>query len=129
MKKYSIRINYSVYLNKKRSDIMEYNIMGNVMPVVEMKLDRGEAVFTQSGGMCWMSNGVDMSTNTRGGLMKGIGRMFAGESLFMTTYTASENDATIAFSATVPGEVVPVDLRGGKVLFVRKVHFYVQKMM
>ena len=99
---------------------MEYNIIGNIMPAVEMKLDRGEAVFTQSGGMCWMSNGVEMSTNTRGGLMKGIGRMFAGESLFMTTYTASENDATIAFSATVPGEIVPVDLRGGKSLICQK---------
>ena len=57
------------------------------MPVVEVVLDAGEAFFTQSGGMCYMSEGIEMSTSTRGGLMKGLGRMLAGESLTMTTYT------------------------------------------
>ena len=65
---------------------MKYRIIGNTMPAVEIKFDSaGESIFTQSGGMTWMSEGIHMSTNTRCGLIKGIGRMFAGESLFMST--------------------------------------------
>ena len=63
---------------------MKYRIVGNTMPAVEIMFDSvGESVFTQSGGMTWMSDGIAMATNTRGGLMKGIGRMFAGESLLI----------------------------------------------
>lgn len=90
---------------------MKYRLMGQVMPAVEMLLGSGESVYTQSGGMCWMSEGIDMNTNTRGGLMKGLGRMFAGESMFMATYTSRWEDGMIAFAATVPGDIYPLDLR------------------
>ena len=68
---------------------MEYRIIGETLPAVEMKLQAGESVYTQSGGMAWMSDGLTLDSNVKGGLMKGLGRMFAGESLFMATYTAT----------------------------------------
>ena len=89
---------------------MEYKILGQTVPVVEMKLNKGETVYTQSGGMAYQSDGIEMKTNTRGGIMKGIGRMFAGESMFMANYTAEKDGAMIAFASTVPGNVVPIDL-------------------
>ncbi len=94
---------------------MKYQILGSTMPAVEVKMEAGESVYTQSGGMSWMTEGIAMDTNLKGGFMKGIGRMFAGESLFMATYTAQKSDAIIAFAATVPGEIMPIDLgqRGG----------------
>ncbi len=87
---------------------MNYEIRGSVVPSVEVSLTRGESVFTQSGGMFWQTEGINMETNTRGGLLKGIGRMFAGESLFMATYSATR-DAKIAFASTVPGSIIPID--------------------
>lgn len=90
---------------------MKYNILGDTMPAVEITFDtQGESMFTQSGGMAWMSEGVLMDTNMRGGLGKSIGRMFAGESLFMATYTAQKSGASIAFASTVAGEILPVDI-------------------
>ena len=90
---------------------MQYKIIGNTMPAVEILFDQaGESMYTQSGGMAWMSEGVDMTTNTHGGLFKGVGRMFAGESLFMAHYTAQRPGATIAFASTVAGEVFPVNV-------------------
>lgn len=81
------------------------------MPAVEVMFDKpGESMYTQSGGMAWMSEGVEMDTNTRGGLLKGVGRMFAGESLFMANYTASQAGTTIAFASTVAGEIMPLDV-------------------
>ncbi|MFA9378476.1 MAG: TIGR00266 family protein [Lachnotalea sp.] len=89
---------------------MRYEILGSTMPAVEITMEAGESMVTQSGGMAWMTEGIVMDTNLKGGLMKGIGRMFAGESLFMATYMAEKSNATIAFASTVPGEIVPVDL-------------------
>lgn len=58
---------------------MHYRIFGTPMPAVTLTLDRGEEIYTQSGGMTWMSEGFSMETNMKGGLLGGIGRMFAGE--------------------------------------------------
>lgn len=92
---------------------MNYEIVGKVVPSVEVSLSRGEAMFTQSGGMFWQTEGIRMDTNTKGGLLKGIGRMFAGESMFMATYTATQ-EAKIAFASTVPGSIIPINVSEGR---------------
>lgn len=90
---------------------MRYQVLGDTMPAVEVRFDAaGESMYTQSGGMAWMSEGVAMDSNMRGGLGKSIGRMFSGESLFMATYKAERPDAMIAFASTVAGEILPVDI-------------------
>ena len=89
---------------------MNYNIIGKIVPSVEFNLNKNESIYTQSGAMAWRSNDIKMETNTKGGLMKGIGRVFAGDSLFMNTYTAQSDNQNIAFSSTVPGSIVPYDL-------------------
>ena len=98
---------------------MKYEIIGKTVPVVEVKLDKGEKMYTQSGGMAYQSEGIEMTTNARGGIMKSLGRMFSGESIFMANYQAQRDDAMVGFAATVPGAVVPVDLSnvsGGMIL-------------
>ena len=89
---------------------MEYKVIGQTVPVVEMKLNAGETVYTQSGGMAYQSEGIEMKTNARGGIMKSIGRAFSGESIFMANYTAQRDGAMVAFASTVPGNVVSIDL-------------------
>lgn len=98
---------------------MQYKIIGNTVPVVEVKLNKGEKIYTQSGGMAYQTEGITMNTNARGGIIKGIGRMFAGESMFMANYTAEKDDAVVAFATTVPGSVVPVnmnEINGGLII-------------
>ncbi len=90
---------------------MQYRIIGDTMPAIEVMFDvPGESMYTQSGGMAWMTDGVEMSTNTKGGLMKGLGRMFSGESMFMATYQARRAGAMIAFASTVAGRILPEDV-------------------
>ena len=89
---------------------MEYKIVGQTVPVVEMTLNSGETVYTQSGAMAYQTEGIEMKTNARGGVMKSLGRMFTGESIFMANYTAVKDGAMVAFASTVPGNVMPVDL-------------------
>lgn len=90
---------------------MRYKILGDTMPAVEVTFEApGETMYTQSGGMAWMNEGVSMDSNLKGGFGKSLGRMFSGESLFMATYKAQRPEAMIAFASTVAGEIVPVDV-------------------
>lgn len=90
---------------------MQYKIIGSTMPAVEVTFDApGESMYTQSGGMAWMTEGITMDSNMRGGLGKSIGRMFSGESMFMATYKAERAGSMVAFASTVAGEVLPIDV-------------------
>ena len=92
---------------------MRYTIIGQTVPAVECELNAGESMFTQSGGMIWQSQGIKMTTNARGGIGRSLGRMFTGESIFMANYTAEVQGAKVAFGATVPGSLVPVNISNG----------------
>ncbi|NBD36911.1 MAG: TIGR00266 family protein [Chloroflexi bacterium] len=99
---------------------MRYEIHGTTMQSLDVHLDAGEAMFTESGGMAWMKGNVEMKTNTKGGLMAGLGRKLAGESLFMTTYTSKEPDALVVFTPEAPGKVMAFRLEAGQSLICQK---------
>ena len=89
---------------------MKYQIFGNNLPAVTITLDQGESIYTQSGGMTWMSEGLRMETNMRGGFMKGLGRMFSGDSLFMANYTAERPNQEITLASTFPGNIIALEV-------------------
>lgn len=102
---------------------MKYEIKGDTLPVVMMTLDRGETVFTESGGMGWMNQSVEMSTNMEGGLFGGLTRKLSGESIFMATFKATRDDAHIAFPSSFPGKIIPFELQNGQSLICQKKAF------
>lgn len=89
---------------------MNYQILGKTVPAVEVTLSKGESMYSQRGGMSWQTQGIKMSTNAHGGIMKSLGRIFTGESIFMNTFTSEADEAKVAFSTTVPGEIKAIDL-------------------
>jgi uncharacterized protein (TIGR00266 family) len=93
------------------------------MQTLDVTLVQGESVYTESGGMAWMAGPVEMKTDTRGGLLKGLGRKLAGESLFMTTYTCTGKSALIAFTPEAPGKVLAFPLEAGQSLICQKDSF------
>jgi uncharacterized protein (TIGR00266 family) len=99
---------------------MEYQIHGTVLQSVDITLSAGESVYTESGGMAWMRGDIEMNTNTRGGLLAGLGRSLAGESLFMTSYVCKSGTATVTFTPGVPGSVMAFHLRAGESLICQK---------
>ena len=102
---------------------MQAKIVGDSLPVVTCKLSKGESVVTESGGMSWMDEGIKMTTSTNGGIMKGLGRALAGESLFMNIYTAEKDDVEIAFSSSFPGKILEFDLSQGETIIAQKKAF------
>jgi uncharacterized protein (TIGR00266 family) len=99
---------------------MEYYITGEVMQTLDIRLQPGEAIYTESGGMAWMTGDIEMSTDTRGGLLKGLGRSLAGESLFMTTYRCRSGAAMVVFTPESPGKILALDLASGQSMICQK---------
>jgi len=54
------------------------------------ELRSGEQVFGEAGSMVYMSSNMTMEAKMRGGgLLKAIGRKFAGETMFLTEFSRS----------------------------------------
>ena len=99
---------------------MQYEIHGTVMQTLDVQLRKGETIYTESGGMAWMRGDVEMATGARGGVMAGLGRMLAGESLFLTSYTCKGSEALVVFTPEVPGKILAVELKAGQSLICQK---------
>jgi uncharacterized protein (TIGR00266 family) len=102
---------------------MKYRISGTTMQSLDLLLNKGEAVFTEVGGMAWYQGAIDMKTNMPGGLMGGLGRAISGESLFLTTYTALSDQAVVTFTPEVPGSIVAMDLAPGQSVIAQRDSF------
>ncbi len=94
------------------ADIIDHKIIGEDMQLVEVELDPGEAVRAEAGAMMYMEDGIEMQTNTGGGMFKGFKRMITGASFFITNFTFNgSGKGHVAFAAPFPGKIVPIDLR------------------
>jgi len=99
---------------------MEYQIRGTVMPSVEVSLQQSESVYTEAGGMAWMTSNIGMETNMKGGMMGALKRAVAGESLFMTTYTCQSGSGFVTFTLEVPGTIIPMELAAGQTMICQR---------
>ncbi len=93
------------------ADVIDYQIYGDDLQLLEVELDPGEAVRAEVGTMTYMEAGIEMQTSTGGGIFKGLKRAITGESFFITSFlNNSSNKSRVAFAAPYPGKVVPLDL-------------------
>ena len=103
--------------------MIRYKIEGDSLPVVICYPEAGQTLMTESGAMSWMSPNIQMDTNSGGGIKKALGRMFAGESLFMNEFTPRSGTGTIAFASSFPGSIIPYEVSPGNGIIVQKHSF------
>jgi uncharacterized protein (AIM24 family) len=101
---------------------MNYTIEGGSLPAVIISLGAGESIISETGGRTWSRGPVTTESKAEGGVGKSIGRMFSGESLFMSRYTA-QAPAEIAFSSSFPGRIVARELQAGQSIVCQKSAF------
>lgn len=93
---------------------MEYKITGNNLQLVTIEFGPDEEIYAESGAMVYISGNVQFEAKARGGIMKGIGRMFSGESFFLTEFKTSGGQGLAAFGGRVPGTIIPLEVGPGK---------------
>jgi uncharacterized protein (AIM24 family) len=87
------------------ADVIDYQIFGDDLQLVEIELDPGEGVRAEVGTMTYMENGIEMQTGTGGGLLRGLKRALTGESFFITTfYNNGRARSRVAFLPRSPAK-------------------------
>lgn len=93
--------------------------LGPANTVAKLDFQAGEEWTTEAGSMIAMSSGLDIETSThkkgKGSFLKGLKRMFAGESFFMNHYTAT-SEATLWLAPSMPGDIKVHQLNGDKIV-------------
>ncbi|MDB9312650.1 TIGR00266 family protein [Spirulina sp. CS-785/01] len=88
-----------------------------------LDLQPNQSMLVEASAMAAMDTALTMKTQMRGGLMKSVGRMFVGESLFINEFIASSRGGQLYISPGVPGEVKHYHLTGDKGLMVQSSGF------
>ena len=99
---------------------MKYEIKGTPFPVVICQLDANETICCQKGAMTWMSPNMEMSTDGGGGVGKALSRAFSGEAMFHNKYTAIGGVGEIALGASVPGNILPIEISAYRTIIAQK---------
>jgi len=106
---------------------VDYQIVGTTMQAAIIQLEPGQTLFSETGGMAWMSGNVTMNTNAGGG-SAGLGgmlggmlkRAIAGESLFIVDYTVQGGRGLVAFASEFPGKIIPLHLGPGQSMIMQR---------
>ena len=99
---------------------MEYEIKGGAFPIVICTLQKGETMKNETGSMAFMTSNMNMDTNTGGGLLKGLGRALAGDTVFLNFFTAESDGEQIGFSSCTPGKIMAIKLDGSNTIIGQK---------
>lgn len=105
----------------KKSHVIDYDIIGDDMQIVEIELDPGETVIAEAGAMNYMDKDISFEAKMGDGsnpeegvfnkLLNVGKRALTGESIFMTHFSNTGRDKKrVAFAAPYPGKIIPVDL-------------------
>ncbi|MEL7037467.1 MAG: TIGR00266 family protein [Cyanobacteria bacterium J06592_8] len=79
---------------------------------LRLDLKPDQTVLVESGAMAAMDSCIQMQSKLKGGLMKGVGRMLSGESLFLSEFRAENQPGQLFLSPGIPGDILHYYLQG-----------------
>lgn len=89
--------------------------------VARLGLSSGEAVRVESGAMMAMSPTVNLQSRAEGGVMKSLKRAaLGGESLFVSTYTATADSSFVDVASRLPGDIGVYNVADPVALFISR---------
>ena len=107
---------------------MQYQIIGEPMPVVQCQLQAGESMKNEKGSMVWMSPNMQMQTNAGGGIGAAFGRALSGEKMFQNVYTAQGAPGMIAFGSSFIGSIRAYQVSPGRSIICQKSAYLASEM-
>ena len=101
---------------------MKYEIAGGTLPALIVHLEAGETMISEIGARTWSKGPVETETSGAGGFGKAMGRLFSGESIFLSRYQAA-GPAQIGFASSFPGKIMAFELQAGESIICQKKAF------
>lgn len=84
--------------------------------IARVSLDTGEELVAQAGAMIAMSGNINTSTTLRrgkgGGVMGGLKRMLAGESLFLSVFRSPTDNNEVWLAPKLLGDLLTYEMKG-----------------
>ncbi len=91
---------------------MKYRIVGDNLQVLVIELSPGERIYAEAGALNHMSGNVKMDVKARGGFVASLKRAIAGETFFVTEFSAEGGPGVVSFAGTAPGKIAVLELDG-----------------
>ena len=88
--------------------MITYEIKGGDLPILICYPKAGQCLKTERGAMSWMSPNMKLHTKSKAKLGNILGRATAGEPIFLNEYRAENEAGMIAFTAKLPGSIIPI---------------------
>ena len=102
---------------------MKHVIIGDNLQMVKIDLAVGEGIFAEAGAMVNMTGSFHMESQMKGGILSGLKRAVAGESLFLTRFSPGNSAGFVSFAGTMPGKIFPVTIGEGKEFIAKRESF------
>jgi uncharacterized protein (TIGR00266 family) len=87
--------------------------------MLRVRLAAQQQLFAEPAAMASMDANVELKAGFKGGMLGSMGRMFAGESLVMSTFTAQRGPGEVMLAPGPAGDIVHYRLGGGRLLVQR----------
>eukprot|EP00560_Eucampia_antarctica_P006793 CAMPEP_0197829708 /NCGR_PEP_ID=MMETSP1437-20131217/6254_1 /TAXON_ID=49252 ORGANISM="Eucampia antarctica, Strain CCMP1452" /NCGR_SAMPLE_ID=MMETSP1437 /ASSEMBLY_ACC=CAM_ASM_001096 /LENGTH=371 /DNA_ID=CAMNT_0043431623 /DNA_START=25 /DNA_END=1140 /DNA_ORIENTATION=- len=86
-------------------------IEGSDSQIVTVRLEPGQVLRAESGGMMYMTDGVEMNTSTGGGVGAGFKRFLTGQNVFISDYTyKGDRFGIVALGTDFPSKIMRLSL-------------------
>jgi TIGR00266 family protein len=92
--------------------MVEYNIKGNEVQYLDVKLNQGESIFVEPGHLIYRTPGANIETKS-GGLRGAFSHMLSGSAVFLMKV---DGPGSIGSAGFLPGKILRIDLTGNSIL-------------
>jgi uncharacterized protein (TIGR00266 family) len=89
---------------------LKYEMIGTLMPALEISLEPGQRVYGQTHCLGWMTETIQMRTLAKGSPWALLGRVASGMTLLVTEFSAPQQPGLVAFTTTLPGRIMKLEL-------------------
>ncbi len=122
-----------VLLSQGKVLSMQHKIHGTVFPTLELLLQPGDSMYSQTHALGWMSDpirtdtrmsvGGQQSSSFFGGFLNAAKRVLTGGSFFQNVFWAEGAPGLVGFNPRFPGTILVRELMAGESLICRKETF------
>lgn len=104
---------------------MNFQIIENgTFAALKVHLEKGEGFKAESGAMLAKDSGIEIEGKMEGGLLGGLGRMLAGETMFVQTLQAIKDAGEVILAPNMLGDIIEIDVEEGEIWNVAKDGFF-----